>query len=93
MAVRQSRQVIPDGAIVRDIRRGVVDVNGMGDAAAGIVVVRFGESVYEVLRRVKRVIAEQIQPALPQGVELVVTYDRSLKVDPYSFLPTWLHPR
>jgi Cu(I)/Ag(I) efflux system membrane protein CusA/SilA len=63
-----------------DIRRGVVDINGMGDAAAGIVIVRSGESVYDVLNRVKRVIAEQIQPALPKGVELVVTYDRSLLI-------------
>ena len=60
-----------------DIRRGVVDVNGMGDAAGGIVVVRFGASVYDVLNRVKQVIKEEVQPSLPAGVELVVTYDRS----------------
>jgi Cu(I)/Ag(I) efflux system membrane protein CusA/SilA len=60
-----------------DIRRGVVDFNGMGDTAGGIVVVRFGESVYDVLNRVKEVIKEQVQPLLPEGVELVVVYDRS----------------
>ncbi len=60
-----------------DIRRGVVDFNGLGDAAGGVVVVRFGESVYDVLSRVKQVIREQVQPSLPDGVELVVTYDRS----------------
>ena len=60
-----------------DIRRGVVDFNGMGDAAGGIVVVRFGESVYDVLNRVKEVIKEQVQPLLPEGVELVLVYDRS----------------
>src|SRR6516165_3887385 len=60
-----------------DIRRGVVDFNGMGDAAGGIVVVRFGESVYDVLNRVKEVIRAQVQPSLPEGVQLVVTYDRS----------------
>src|SRR5450756_332286 len=60
-----------------DIRRGVVDYNGMGDAAGGIVVVRFGESVYDVLGRVKQTIKEKVQPSLPKGVELVVTYDRS----------------
>jgi Cu(I)/Ag(I) efflux system membrane protein CusA/SilA len=49
----------------------------MGDAAGGIVVVRFGESVYDVLNRVKEVIQEQVQPLLPDGVELVVIYDRS----------------
>jgi Cu(I)/Ag(I) efflux system membrane protein CusA/SilA len=60
-----------------DIRRGVVDYNGMGDAAGGIVVVRFGESVYDVLASVKQTIKETVQPSLPEGVELVITYDRS----------------
>ncbi len=60
-----------------DIRRGVVDFNGMGDAAAGIVIVRFGESVYDVLNRVKTVIKEKVQPSLPEGVELTIIYDRS----------------
>jgi copper/silver efflux system protein len=64
-----------------DIRRGVVDYNGMGDAAGGIVVVRFGESVYDVLARVKQTIKETVQPALPDGVELVVTYDRSTLIN------------
>lgn len=60
-----------------DIRRGVADLNGMGDVAGGIVVVRYGVSVYDVLNRVKEVIKEKVQPSLPEGVELVVTYDRS----------------
>src|SRR6266702_2210918 len=60
-----------------DIRRGVVDYNGMGDAAGGVVVVRYGESVYDVLGHVKQAIKEKVQPSLPRGVELVVTYDRS----------------
>ena len=72
--------LIRDVAVVQigpDIRRGVVDYNGMDDAAEGIVVVRYGESVYDVLGRVKQTIKEKVQPSLPQGVELVVTYDRS----------------
>ena len=64
-----------------DIRRGVVDFNGMGDAAAGIVVVRFGESVYDVLDRVKQAIKEKVEPTLPEGVEVVVTYDRSTLIE------------
>ncbi len=60
-----------------DIRRGVVDYNGAGDAAGGIVVVRFGESVYDVLQRVRQTIQDKVQPSLPQGVELKITYDRS----------------
>lgn len=64
-----------------DIRRGVVDYNGLGDAAGGVVVVRFGESVYDVLQRVKRAIRETVRPSLPEGVELVVTYDRSALIE------------
>lgn len=64
-----------------DIRRGVVDYNGLGDTAGGVVVVRFGESVYDVLREVKRTIRETVQPSLPKGVELLVTYDRSSLIE------------
>ena len=64
-----------------DIRRGVVDYNGLGDAAGGVVVVRFGESVYDVLQRVKQTIRETVRPSLPEGVELVVTYDRSALIE------------
>jgi Cu(I)/Ag(I) efflux system membrane protein CusA/SilA len=78
----------PDGTPIRvrdvgfvqigpDIRRGVTDYNGLGDVAGGIVVVRFGESVSDVIERVKKTIKETVEPSLPKGVELVVTYDRS----------------
>src|SRR5216683_4563551 len=66
----------PDGTPIRvrdvgfvqlgpDIRRGVVDYNGEGDAAGGIVVVRFGESTYDVLQRVKQKLHDNVQPSLP----------------------------
>jgi Cu(I)/Ag(I) efflux system membrane protein CusA/SilA len=58
-----------------------VDYNGLGDAAGGVVVVRFGESVYDVLQRVQRTIRETVRPSLPEGVELVVTYDRSALIE------------
>lgn len=64
-----------------DIRRGVVDYNGMGDAAGGIVIVRFGESTYDVLKRVKQTIQEKVIPSLPPGVEFAVTYDRSTLIE------------
>ncbi len=82
----------PDGTPIRvrdlgfvqvgpDIRRGAVDYNGQGDAAGGIVVVRFGESVYDVLKRIKETIKDTVQPSLPEGVEFVVTYDRSTLIE------------
>jgi len=59
-----------------DIRRGIAELNGRGEVVGGIVVVRFGENVLKVIERVKKKI-EEIKPSLPEGVEIVVTYDRS----------------
>jgi Cu(I)/Ag(I) efflux system membrane protein CusA/SilA len=60
-----------------EIRRGVADVDGQGDAAAGIVVIRQGVDTYGVIQNLKQVIHDKVQPALPAGVQLVTTYDRS----------------
>jgi Cu(I)/Ag(I) efflux system membrane protein CusA/SilA len=60
-----------------EIRRGLVDLDGKGEVAAGIVVVRFGENVLDVIDRVKEKLARDIIPSLPDGVKLVTTYDRS----------------
>ena len=59
-----------------EIRRGVAELDGRGEAVGGIVVVRFGENVLSVIERVKEKIKE-ITPTLPQGVKIVITYDRS----------------
>jgi Cu(I)/Ag(I) efflux system membrane protein CusA/SilA len=60
-----------------EIRRGLVDLDGRGEVVGGIVVVRFGENVLSVIERVKERIARDIEPSLPKGVKVVVTYDRS----------------
>jgi Cu(I)/Ag(I) efflux system membrane protein CusA/SilA len=60
-----------------EIRRGLADLDGKGEVTGGIVVVRFGENVLKVIERVKEKIANDIQPSLPSGVEIVITYDRS----------------
>ena len=59
-----------------EMRRGVADLNGAGDAVGGIVVMRHGENALNVIDRVKARIAE-LQPSLPKGVDIVSTYDRS----------------
>jgi Cu(I)/Ag(I) efflux system membrane protein CusA/SilA len=59
-----------------EIRRGVADLNGKGDAVGGIVVMRHGENADKVIRRVKEKIRD-LQPSLPEGVKIVITYDRS----------------
>ncbi|MBA4395177.1 MAG: CusA/CzcA family heavy metal efflux RND transporter, partial [Desulfobacca sp.] len=60
-----------------EIRRGVAELDGKGEVAAGIVVVRFGENVLKVIERVKEKIKKDIEPSLPKGVKIVTTYDRS----------------
>ncbi|MBC7173036.1 MAG: efflux RND transporter permease subunit, partial [Polyangiaceae bacterium] len=57
-----------------EIRRGAADLNGEGEAVGGIVVMRIGSNALEVIERVK---AETARLALPPGVRLVPTYDRS----------------
>lgn len=59
-----------------DIRRGIADLNGTGDAVSGIVVMRQGENALAVIDRVKAKLRE-IQPGLPAGVKVVPIYDRS----------------
>ena len=59
-----------------DIRRGVVDLDGIGDTVGGIVIMRSGENALNVIERVKEKI-ESTRSSLPEGVELVPTYDRS----------------
>ncbi|MHB8842905.1 MAG: efflux RND transporter permease subunit, partial [Candidatus Aquicultor sp.] len=60
-----------------EIRRGVAELDGKGEVAAGIVVVRFGENVLKVIEQVKEKIKKDIEPSLPKGVKIVTTYDRS----------------
>ncbi|MEK7232530.1 MAG: CusA/CzcA family heavy metal efflux RND transporter [Elusimicrobiota bacterium] len=63
-------------ALGPDIRRGVADLDGEGDTVGGIVVMRHGENALTVIEKVKARLAE-IEPSLPEGVEIVETYDRS----------------
>lgn len=57
-------------------RRGAADLDGKGEAVAGIVVMRFGADAYRTIQAVKARITE-IQRTLPHGVRLVPVYDRS----------------
>ena len=59
-----------------DIRRGVAELNGEGEVVGGIVVMRYGENALTVIDGIKKKLKE-IKSSLPEGVELVTTYDRS----------------
>ncbi|RMF16186.1 MAG: efflux RND transporter permease subunit, partial [Candidatus Dadabacteria bacterium] len=67
---------VGDVTLGPEIRRGAADWNGQGEVVGGIVVVRFGENVLDVIDRVKKRI-EELRPSLPEGVQLRVAYDRS----------------
>jgi len=59
-----------------ELRRGILEWNGTGEAVGGIVVMRYGENALEVIRNVKAKL-RSLQKGLPEGVEIVVGYDRS----------------
>jgi len=62
--------------LVPDMRRGVAEFNGEGEVTGGIVVVRYGQNVMDVIERLKAKLAET-KAGLPDGVEVAITYDRS----------------
>jgi len=67
---------VADIQIGPQMRRGVSDLNGRGDTVGGVVVMRHGENALNVISRVKAKL-EELKPSMPEGVEAVITYDRS----------------
>ncbi|MBI5868184.1 MAG: efflux RND transporter permease subunit [candidate division Zixibacteria bacterium] len=63
-------------ALGPQMRRGVADLDGEGDAVGGTVVMRHGENALNVIERVKEKLKD-LKPSMPEGVEVVPTYDRS----------------
>ncbi|MGK5095005.1 CusA/CzcA family heavy metal efflux RND transporter [Deltaproteobacteria bacterium TL4] len=59
-----------------EIRRGVAELDGMGETVGGIVVMRWGENAQKVIELVKERL-ENLKSSLPEGVEIVPVYDRS----------------
>ncbi|MBY0563697.1 MAG: CusA/CzcA family heavy metal efflux RND transporter [Hyphomonadaceae bacterium] len=63
-----------------EMRRGVAELNGEGEVAGGVVVIRAGENARAVIAAVRERLSE-IERSLPEGVEIVTTYDRSRLID------------
>lgn len=59
-----------------DQRRGIAELDGKGQTVGGIVIMRAGENALAVIERIKTRLKE-ITPALPNGVRIIPTYDRS----------------
>jgi len=58
------------------MRRGVAELDGEGEVVGGVVVMRFGENALKTINGVKKKLQE-LSRSLPEGVEIVETYDRS----------------
>ena len=63
-----------------EMRRGIAELDGEGEVTGGIVVLRSGKNAQQTIRAVKTRLAELGQ-SLPQGVEVVTTYDRSALIE------------
>lgn len=63
-----------------EMRRGIAELNGEGEVAGGVVILRSGKNAREVISAVKEKLAS-LQSSLPEGVEVVTTYDRSQLID------------
>ena len=59
-----------------ELRRGILEWNGTGEAVGGIVVMRYGENALDVIHNVKEKL-RSLQKGLPEGVEILEGYDRS----------------
>ena len=71
--------VLSDVADIRigpQMRRGIADLDGEGEVVGAVVVMRWGENASTTIDAVKERLAE-LQKSLPEGVEIVTTYDRS----------------
>ncbi|MFT6984369.1 MAG: Cu(I)/Ag(I) efflux system membrane protein CusA/SilA [Psychromonas sp.] len=61
------------------MRRGITELNGEGEVVSGVIVMRYGENAQGVIAAVKDKLNE-LQKSLPDGVEIVTTYDRSVLI-------------
>jgi Cu(I)/Ag(I) efflux system membrane protein CusA/SilA len=63
-----------------EMRRGIAELNGEGEVAGGVAIIRAGENAREVIAAVRARLTE-LERSLPEGVEIVITYDRSNLID------------
>ena len=63
-----------------EMRRGIAELNGEGEVAGGVIVMRQGQNARAVIEGVRAKL-EDLKKSLPRGVEIVPTYDRSDLID------------
>ncbi|MEE8873245.1 efflux RND transporter permease subunit [Pseudomonas helleri] len=63
-----------------ELRRGISELDGQGEAVGGVVILRSGKNARETIAAVKQKL-DELKASLPAGVEIVTTYDRSQLID------------
>lgn len=63
-----------------EMRRGVAELNGEGEVVGGVILLRSGENARNVIQDVKQKL-EDLSASLPEGIEIITTYDRSILID------------
>ncbi len=63
-----------------ELRRGLAELDGQGEVAGGVVIMRFGENALATIHAVKAKL-EELRKGLPEGVEIVTVYDRSALIE------------
>ena len=63
-----------------EMRRGIAELDGQGEVAGGVIILRSGKNARETIAAVKTRLAV-LEKSLPPGVEVVITYDRSQLID------------
>jgi len=63
-----------------EMRRGIAELDGEGEVVGGVVILRSGANARSTIDAVKRKL-DELQASLPEGVEIVTTYDRSQLID------------
>ncbi|TNE58085.1 MAG: efflux RND transporter permease subunit [Alphaproteobacteria bacterium] len=81
--LRGTPVLLKDVADVRlgpELRRGIGELNGEGEAVGGVIIMRSGENALTTINAVKEKL-EQLKDSLPEGVEVIETYDRSALIE------------
>ena len=63
-----------------ELRRGLVELNGEGEVAGGIIIMRYSENALATIEKVRAKL-EELKKGLPEGVEIVPTYDRGSLIE------------
>ncbi|MCK4708478.1 MAG: efflux RND transporter permease subunit, partial [Gammaproteobacteria bacterium] len=71
---------VADVIIGPQMRRGIAELNGEGEVVGAYVVMRFGENAQKTIKLIKKKL-EELKKGLPEGVEIITTYDRSTLIN------------